>query len=123
MMDLNRFPGQERGEVKMRDGNEPQACPAFLPQRAASLTWAAAGAVLVAEVSAVVVPVAGPVVRDAPPAGALELGVGAGVHAAVLVAAVPAVVVCTQGAGRGLGQRPSLLVLESRGVRWLLFSP
>lgn len=62
---------------------------------------APAGGVFIAVVPAVVVPVAGPVVRDAAAAGALELGVGAGPGAAHFVAAVPAVVVCNH-AGRSV---------------------
>lgn len=48
---------------------------------------------LVAVVPTVVVPVTGPVFRDAAPAIALELGAGAGVAAAGLVTVVPTVVV------------------------------
>lgn len=55
------------------------------------------GMCLVAVVSAVVVPVTGPVFRDAAPAIALELGARAGVAAAGLVTVVPTVVVWGQG--------------------------
>ena len=53
----------------------------------------AVGVRLIAVVPTVVVPVAGPVLWDAAPAVALELGAGAGVAAAGLVAVVTAVVV------------------------------
>ena len=53
----------------------------------------AVGVRLVAVVPAVVVAVAGPVLRDAAPAVALELGAGAGVAAARLVTVVPTVIV------------------------------
>ena len=52
----------------------------------------AVGVCLVAVVPAVVVPVAGPVLGDAAPAVALELGARAGVAAARLIAVVPTVV-------------------------------
>lgn len=62
---------------------------------------APAGGVFIAVVPTVVVTVAGPVVRDAAAAGALELGVGAGPGAPHFVAAVPAVVICNH-AGRAV---------------------
>ncbi|TNN88756.1 hypothetical protein EYF80_001088 [Liparis tanakae] len=48
--------------------------------------------VLITEVSAVIIAITGPVVRDAAPTDALELGVGAGMDAARFVAAVSTVV-------------------------------
>lgn len=63
----------------------------------------AVGVRLVAVVPTVVVAVAGPVLRDAAPAVALELGAGAGVAAARLVAVVPTVIVW--GGGRQEGKR------------------
>lgn len=60
---------------------------------------APAGGVFIAVVPTVVVTIAGPVVRDAAAAGALELGVGAGPGAAHFVAAVPAVVICNHAGG------------------------
>lgn len=68
---------------------------------------------LIAVIPAVIVPVTGPVLRDAAPAVALELGAGAGVAAAGLVTVVPTVVVWG-GRGRrgesktGLAELPSL---------------
>lgn len=59
----------------------------------------AVGVGLVAEVPTVIVPVAGPVLGDAPSAVALELGAGAGVTAAGLVAVIPTVVVWGGGGG------------------------
>jgi len=68
----------------------------------------AVGVSLVAVVPAVIVPVAGPVHRDAAPAVALELVAGAGVAAARLVAVVPTVVVWrAKGSGKGLRRAPS----------------
>lgn len=52
------------------------------------------GVGLVAVVSTVVVPVTGPVLRDAAAAVTLELGAGAGMAAACLITVVPTVVVC-----------------------------
>lgn len=69
-------------------GGAPQSKAAALTCRPAP-----AGGVFIAVVPAVVVSIAGPVVWDAPPAGALELGVGAGAGAARFVAAVPTVVI------------------------------
>lgn len=56
---------------------------------------------LVAVIPAVIVPVTGPVLRDAAPAVALELGAGAGVAAAGLVTVVPTVVVWGGGGEEG----------------------
>lgn len=76
----------------------------------------AVGVGLVAVVPAVVVPVAGPVLRDAAPAVALELGAGAGVAAAGLVTVVPTVIVWgearreeeSRGSASGLLYDPSM---------------
>lgn len=54
---------------------------------------------LVAVVSTVVVPITRPVFRDTSAAVALELGTGAGVTAASLVAVVPTVIVWREGRG------------------------
>ena len=67
------------------------SCPGP-PPRTLTLIGAV-GVRLVAVVSAVVVSVTGPVVRDAAAAVALELSAGTGVAAARLVTVVPAVVV------------------------------
>lgn len=48
---------------------------------------------LVAVVPTVIVPVAGPVLRDAAPAVTLELSAGAGVAAAGLITVIPTVIV------------------------------
>lgn len=65
----------------------------------------AVGVGLVAVVPAVIVPIAGPVLWDAAPAVAFELGARAGVAAACLVTVVPTVIVW----GRQEGERqPSL---------------
>lgn len=67
----------------------------------------AVGVCLVAVVPAVVVPVAGPVLRDAAPAVALELGARAGVAAARLIAVVPTVIVWGGAARREEASRGS----------------
>lgn len=54
------------------------------------------GAGLVAVVSAVVVAVAGPILRDAAATVTFELDAGAGVAAARLVTVIPTVIVCAQ---------------------------
>lgn len=65
--------------------------------RKGSLTLVGAvGALLVAVVAAVVVPVAGPVLWDAAAAVALELHARTGVTAACLVAVVSTVVIYTE---------------------------
>lgn len=74
-----------------------------MPSRWLTLVGAV-GVGLVAEVPTVIVPVAGPVLGDAPSAVALELGAGAGVTAAGLVAVIPTVVVWG-GGGEGEGER------------------
>lgn len=48
----------------------------------------------ITEVATVIVTVAGPVLRDAAAAVALELRTGAGMAAACFIAVVPAVVIC-----------------------------
>jgi NADH:ubiquinone oxidoreductase subunit 6 (subunit J) len=62
----------------------------------------AVGVSLVAVVSTVVVPVAGPVVRDAAAAVTLELGAGAGMAAARLVTVVPTIIICKANAVKPL---------------------
>lgn len=58
----------------------------------------AVGVRLVAVIAAVIVPVAGPVLRDAAAAVAFELRAGARVAAACLVAVVSAVIICNRTA-------------------------
>lgn len=68
----------------------------------------AVGMSLVTVVPAVIVPIAGPVHRDAAPTVALELVAGAGVAAARLVAVVPTVIVWRgKKSGKGLRERPA----------------
>lgn len=66
----------------------------------------AVGMCLVAVVPTVIISVTGPVLRDAAPTVAFELGAGAGVAAAGLVAVVPTVVVWSgcRGWGREKGE-------------------
>lgn len=54
------------------------------------------GVGLVAVVTAVVVAVAGPVLRDAAPTVTFELDTGAGMAAACLVTVIATVIVCTR---------------------------
>lgn len=62
----------------------------------------AVGVCLITVVSAVIVPIAGPVLGDATPAVALELGARTGVAAAGFVTVVPTVIVWRWGKkGRG----------------------
>lgn len=68
----------------------------------------AVGMSLVTVVSAVIVPIAGPVHGDAAPTVALELVAGAGVAAARLVAVVPTVIVWRgKKSGKGLRECPA----------------
>lgn len=86
----------------------------------------AVGVCLVAVVPAVVVPVAGPVLGDAAPAVALELGARAGVAAARLIAVVPTVIVWggrQEGKRRAGGQRVTFSVTPAWGPRSLLPIP
>ena len=87
----------------------------------------AVGVCLVAVVPAVVVPVAGPVLRDAAPAVALELGARAGVAAARLIAVVPTVIVWgggwQEGKRRAEGQHMTFSVTPAWGPRSLLPIP
>lgn len=84
------------------EGETEEREKVFLLRRAAFL-WSAltlvgaVGVSLVAVVTAVVVAVARPVLRNAAAAVALELDAGAGVAAASLVAVVATVVVCREG--------------------------
>ena len=76
----------------------------------------AVGVCLIAVVPAVVVPIAGPVLGDAAPTVALELGARAGVAAAGLVTVVPTVIVWgearreeeSRGSASGLLYDPSM---------------
>lgn len=72
----------------------------------------AVGMRLITIISAVIVPIAGPVLGDAAPAVALELGARAGVAAAGFVTVVPTVIVWGEGrrgqAKRELVEQPSL---------------
>lgn len=61
---------------------------------------------LITVVTTVIVPITGPVLRDAAPAVALKLGAGAGVAATSLVTVVPTIIVWGEGR-RGEARRRS----------------
>lgn len=98
------LPEQDPGP---RRGGQPAAAQGHRHSLGLTLVGAV-GVSLVAVVPAVVVPVAGPVHRDAAPAVALELVAGAGVAAAGLIAVVATVVVWGgKRSGKGLRERPA----------------
>lgn len=101
------IPCQEAGQLCPGQGWALWAMPlAGGPSCVPGLTLVGAvGVGLVAVVTAVVVPITGPVHGDAAPAVALELVAGAGVAAAGLVTVVPAVVVWKGKRGRAGGQQ------------------